>query len=81
MIELVEIRETAPVPLLRVATANAASGRDRRGRTGAAQWAAWAQAAAGLDVDVLAVQELPHSLGMLYEDIIEFLGFRRSSDE
>lgn len=51
-----------PPPSLRVATANAASGRDRRGRTGAAQWTTWARAAAGLDVDVLAVQEVDHLL-------------------
>lgn len=30
---------------------------------------------------VLARQELPHSLGLLYEDLTEHLGFRRSSDE
>ena len=29
----------------------------------------------------LASQELPHSLGLLYEDLTEHLGFRRSSDE
>ena len=29
----------------------------------------------------LAVQELPHSLGILYEELTEHLGFRRSSDE
>lgn len=50
------------MPSLRVATANAASGRDRRGATGAAQWETWARAAAGLDVDVLAVQEVDHLL-------------------
>ena len=33
------------------------------------------------DLDVLAVQELPHSLGLLYEEVTEHLGFRRSSDE
>jgi carbamoyltransferase len=33
------------------------------------------------DLDVLAAQELPHSLGLLYEDVTEHLGFRRSSDE
>ncbi len=32
-------------------------------------------------LETLAVQELPHSLGLLYEDLTEFLGFRRSSDE
>ena len=30
---------------------------------------------------VHAVQELPHSLGLLYEDLTEHLGFLRSSDE
>jgi carbamoyltransferase len=29
----------------------------------------------------LAAQELPHSLGLLYEDVTEHLGFLRSSDE
>jgi carbamoyltransferase len=29
----------------------------------------------------LARQELPHSLGVMYEDVTEHLGFRRSSDE
>jgi carbamoyltransferase len=32
-------------------------------------------------LDVLAAQELPHSLGLLYEDLTAHLGFRRSSDE
>ncbi len=32
-------------------------------------------------LDVLHVQELPHSLGLLYEEVTEHLGFRRSSDE
>jgi carbamoyltransferase len=32
-------------------------------------------------LDVLATQELPHSLGLLYEDLTEHLGFLRSSDE
>jgi len=30
---------------------------------------------------VLATQSLPHSLGLLYEDVTEHLGFLRSSDE
>ncbi|MDQ4131818.1 MAG: carbamoyltransferase [Actinomycetota bacterium] len=33
------------------------------------------------DLEVLAVQHLPHSLGLLYEDVTQHLGFRRSSDE
>lgn len=33
------------------------------------------------DLEVLFQQELPHSLGLLYEDVTEHLGFRRSSDE
>ncbi len=33
------------------------------------------------DLDVLAAQHLPHSLGLLYEEVTEHLGFRRSSDE
>jgi carbamoyltransferase len=32
-------------------------------------------------IDVLAAQELPHSIGLLYEDLTEQLGFLRSSDE
>ena len=31
--------------------------------------------------DVLATQELPHSLGIFYEEATEHLGFQRSSDE
>jgi carbamoyltransferase len=36
---------------------------------------------AGGDLEVLASQALPHSLGLLYEDVTEHLGFLRSSDE
>jgi len=32
-------------------------------------------------IDVLASQELPHSLGLFYEELTEHLGFKRSSDE
>ncbi len=32
-------------------------------------------------LETLAIQELPHSLGLLYEEATEHLGFRRSSDE
>ncbi|ORA19418.1 carbamoyltransferase family protein [Mycobacterium arosiense] len=32
-------------------------------------------------LDVLAAQQLPHSLGLLYESLTEHLGFVRSSDE
>ena len=32
-------------------------------------------------LEVLAAQELPHSLGLMYEEATEHLGFRRSSDE
>jgi carbamoyltransferase len=32
-------------------------------------------------LDVLATQELPHSLGLLYEELTQHLGFKRSSDE
>jgi carbamoyltransferase len=35
----------------------------------------------GGELEVLAIQELPHSLGLLYEAATEHLGFRRSSDE
>jgi carbamoyltransferase len=33
------------------------------------------------ELDVLATQHLPHSLGLLYEEVTAHLGFRRSSDE
>src|SRR3954451_1690758 len=36
---------------------------------------------AGGSLDVLATQRLPHSLGLLYEELTAHLGFRRSSDE
>jgi carbamoyltransferase len=36
---------------------------------------------AGGRLEILAVQELPHSLGLLYEELTAHLGFRRSSDE
>jgi carbamoyltransferase len=32
-------------------------------------------------LEILAAQRLPHSLGLLYEEVTEHLGFRRSSDE
>jgi carbamoyltransferase len=32
-------------------------------------------------LEVLATQELPHSLGLVYEEVTAHLGFRRSSDE
>lgn len=32
-------------------------------------------------LEVLAAQRLPHSLGLLYEELTEHLGFRRASDE
>ncbi len=35
----------------------------------------------GGELEVLAAQALPHSLGLLYEDLTAHLGFRRSSDE
>ncbi len=35
----------------------------------------------GGDLEVLAAQQLPHSLGLLYEEVTEHLGFRRSFDE
>jgi carbamoyltransferase len=35
----------------------------------------------GGDLEVLANQALPHSLGLLYEDVTQHLGFLRSSDE
>jgi carbamoyltransferase len=35
----------------------------------------------GGDLEVLASQALPHSLGLLYEDVTDHLGFLRSSDE
>jgi len=36
---------------------------------------------AGQRLTILASQELPHSLGLLYESLTEHLGFLRSSDE
>ncbi|WP_139984315.1 endonuclease/exonuclease/phosphatase family protein [Nocardioides litoris] len=48
--------------MLRVATANGASGRDSRGTWSVEGWESWCAAAAGLDVDVLAVQEVDHLL-------------------
>src|SRR5256714_10485941 len=33
------------------------------------------------ELEVLASQELPHSLGLMYEEVTDHLGFRRSSDE
>ena len=36
---------------------------------------------AGRQLEVLAAQALPHSLGLLYEELTEHLGFLRSSDE
>jgi carbamoyltransferase len=33
------------------------------------------------ELEVLATQALPHSLGLMYEELTEHLGFRRSSDE
>src|SRR4051795_8045471 len=36
---------------------------------------------AGGALETLALQPLPHSLGLLYEDLTAHLGFRRSSDE
>ena len=35
----------------------------------------------GGGLEVLAAQRLPHSLGLMYEEVTEHLGFRRSSDE
>jgi carbamoyltransferase len=35
----------------------------------------------GGTLEILAAQELPHSLGLLYEELTAHLGFRRSSDE
>jgi carbamoyltransferase len=32
-------------------------------------------------LEVLAAQQLPHSLGLMYEELTEHLGFKRSSDE
>jgi carbamoyltransferase len=36
---------------------------------------------AGGALDILSAQALPHSLGLLYEELTAHLGFRRSSDE
>jgi carbamoyltransferase len=37
--------------------------------------------ARGGHLEVLATQDLPHSLGLVYEELTAHLGFRRSSDE
>ncbi|HEU4527996.1 MAG TPA: carbamoyltransferase C-terminal domain-containing protein [Actinomycetota bacterium] len=37
--------------------------------------------AEGGNLTTLAIQELPHSVGLLYEEATEHLGFRRASDE
>jgi carbamoyltransferase len=37
--------------------------------------------ARGCELEVLGTQRLPHSLGLLYEELTEHLGFRRASDE
>jgi carbamoyltransferase len=49
-------------------------GRGERGSHLAGRWD-------GRGLEVLASQPLPHSLGLLYEDVTEHLGFLRSSDE
>jgi carbamoyltransferase len=41
----------------------------------------WAGRSRAGDLEELAAQPLPHSLGLLYEEATEHLGFRRSSDE
>src|SRR3954451_14159622 len=35
----------------------------------------------GGELEILAAQQLPHSLGLMYEEVTDHLGFRRSSDE
>ncbi|HZB98350.1 MAG TPA: carbamoyltransferase C-terminal domain-containing protein [Candidatus Sulfotelmatobacter sp.] len=37
--------------------------------------------AVGGELEVLAAQRLPHSLGLMYEELTDHLGFQRSSDE
>jgi carbamoyltransferase len=37
--------------------------------------------ARGGELEILATQRLPHSLGLMYEELTEHLGFRRASDE
>jgi carbamoyltransferase len=50
---------------------------DGRGEVGS-HLSGWARAG---ELEVLAAQGLPHSLGLLYEEVTAHLGFRRSSDE
>ncbi|HEX2236367.1 MAG TPA: carbamoyltransferase C-terminal domain-containing protein [Actinomycetota bacterium] len=50
---------------------------DGRGEAGSYLAGAWD----GKRLDVLATQALPHSLGLLYEELTAHLGFTRSSDE
>jgi carbamoyltransferase len=45
------------------------------------RWSYLAGRARDGDLEVLATQELPHSLGLVYEELTAHLGFRRSSDE
>jgi carbamoyltransferase len=49
-------------------------GRGERASSLAGQWD-------GHRLSTLAIQSLPHSLGLLYEGVTEHLGFRRASDE
>jgi carbamoyltransferase len=49
-------------------------GRGERGSFLAGRWD-------GRRLEVLATQALPHSLGLVYEEATEHLGFRRASDE
>jgi carbamoyltransferase len=49
-------------------------GRGERASSLAGRWD-------GRSLDVLAIQDLPHSLGLVYEEATEHLGFRRASDE
>jgi carbamoyltransferase len=49
-------------------------GRGERASSLAAHWD-------GRRLETLAIQSLPHSLGLLYEGVTEHLGFRRASDE
>jgi predicted NodU family carbamoyl transferase len=49
-------------------------GRGEKATTGFA-------AGRGIDLEWLGQVHMPHSLGLLYEDVTEYLGFLRSSDE
>ncbi len=55
--------------------------RSRRSTAAASGPRTWPAGSRAGGLEVLAAQALPHSLGLLYEELTAHLGFRRSSDE